>query len=112
MCDKYNGWVNYETWNIALWMGEVDGLQDAIDEQAKKLVEDNTDDGVVDVSQVRYELAKHIESVIEDTFFAHLDMDLLTGPAADAIGCYKSMIDEYEIARHYITDLEVQDDVQ
>ena len=112
MCDKYNGWTNYETWNVALWMGEVDGLQESIEEHAKKLVENNTNDGVVDVSQVRYELAGYIEDVIEETFFAHLDMDLLTGPAADAIGCYQSMIDEYEIAGHYITDLEVQDAVQ
>ena len=23
---SYNGWTNYETWNVALWMGNDEGL--------------------------------------------------------------------------------------
>jgi hypothetical protein len=29
----YNGWTNYETWNVVLWIGNDAGIQDAIEER-------------------------------------------------------------------------------
>ena len=29
----YNGWTNYETWNVVLWIQNDEGIQDAIEER-------------------------------------------------------------------------------
>ena len=30
MNDTYNGWRNYETWNVALWIGNDEGLYNTV----------------------------------------------------------------------------------
>lgn len=105
MCKEYNGWANYETWNMNLWIGEVDGISDAIHEQALKELEDFTDEGDINIPDARYSLGNWIEGYAEEMFFGHLDRDELHGPAADAIfHGYLPLVDWYEIAEHYIKD--------
>jgi hypothetical protein len=43
---RYNGWKNYETWNVALWIGNDEGLY----ENAKEL---GTYERLRDILQVR-----------------------------------------------------------
>jgi hypothetical protein len=33
---KYNGWTNYETWNVALWIGNDQGLYNLARECAER----------------------------------------------------------------------------
>ncbi len=33
---KYNGWTNYQTWNVALWFGNDEGLYNAYREERER----------------------------------------------------------------------------
>ncbi len=37
---EYNGWSNYETWNVALWLDNDAGTQDMLREWAEEALED------------------------------------------------------------------------
>jgi hypothetical protein len=39
MAEKYNGWTNYETWNVALWTGNDEGLYNMVREGQPYTVE-------------------------------------------------------------------------
>lgn len=106
MCDKtYNGWTNWETWNAALWIGEIDGMGDAIYEQAVADLENFIDEGNINIPDARYSLGNWLEGYATEMFFGHIDRDELHGPAADAIFYgYIPSVDWYEIAEHYVRD--------
>ena len=37
MCNEYNGWTNYATWNVALWLDNEQGSHFHFVERAKAL---------------------------------------------------------------------------
>jgi|LauGreDrversion4_2_1035121.scaffolds.fasta_scaffold85541_1 hypothetical protein len=105
MCSReYNGWANYETWNIALWIGEVDGLGDMIHEQAMLEVKDAFDDieDEFDKYTATWSLSKYLEELCHE-MFDHGTEDL-HGPIADAIGSYYAQVVWYDIAENYIEE--------
>lgn len=103
MCEKYNGWTNWETWNMALWLGESD--DESILNQAYTEVDDFTDEGVVNVHEATGSLAGWLRSYCEEVYLGHLNQDDLRGPVADAIySSYWPKVEWYEIAEHYIEE--------
>jgi len=44
MADRYNGWSNYETWNLRLWIDNDQGLYGHWQEAAQTAFDDTDDD--------------------------------------------------------------------
>jgi hypothetical protein len=104
MCEKYNGWTNWETWNMALWIGE-DHDGEHILLQAREEIADFTDDEVVNVHEATSSLASWLRDFAEEVYLGHLNKDDIKGPVADAIyHSYLPKVEWYEIAKHYIEE--------
>lgn len=88
--NKYNGWTNYETWNVALWMGESGNYYDEIAQEVAKGA-DSRDDAV-------YLLSKEMEFDHEE------NMPELNGTYSDLLSAALRAVNWYEIAEHYIDD--------
>jgi len=87
----YQGWKNYESWNIALWIDNDQGTYDMVREWAGEL---SGEDSVSD-------LADQIEALVEED-----------NPLADTTTMYTDLLqaaidnaDYYEIAQHYIDEM-------
>ena len=53
MCKEYNGWSNYQTWNVMLWLDDDQELCTYIREKAEeiqRMYEDNEFEHMVDKS--------------------------------------------------------------
>lgn len=90
----YNGWTNYETWLVALWLDNSEGAQESTREQARECIEDAEGD--------KDEATYALEQIIKD---AHEDYaPSLDGVYADLLNAALSSVDWREIARHYVDD--------
>lgn len=96
MCEKYNGWTNYETWLAKLWMDNdyyVYKDMQAIGEMYKK-----TGESIFDFS-------KYIKNTMEESM-----PDLRASLFSDLLNASFSQIDFYEIAENIYSDIEVEEE--
>jgi len=87
---KYNGWTNYETWNVKLWLDNNQGDQ-------KHMLELASDDTLT-----TYEVAQRIKAEIEEA--AEMWMSDQASMFADLLNSALSEVNWYEIAQSYIDD--------
>ncbi len=92
---SYNGWTNYETWAVALWMDNEQGSQEYWHEQAREMVERHDDPQMRAVLFADALKEQHEESLPE-----------LRGFAADLMNSAMAEVNGREIAEHLFTDRE------
>lgn len=95
MCKKYNGWANYPTWNMNIWLNNDEYTQERCVEMA------NEADSVG-------ELADSLKEFGEELFLLADDCSEtpITGVNADLLTWAQGMIDWDEIAKNYWQDRE------
>jgi len=91
--EKYNGWTNYETWCLNIWIDNDQYLAERKAELIRE-VSINYDDRQV------YELSLLLESMVEELREDALQVGLLSDLLGGAIG----KINFYELAQHYWED--------
>ena len=82
MCNTYNGYKNYETWNVALWMDNEQGSQSYWVEQAEN-------------AESIHALADMMKDEHEEL------MPEVTGVYSDLLQAALDSVDWYEIAENY-----------
>ena len=82
----YNGWSNWETWNVKLWL-------------------DNDRDQPFDSAPDTDEVREYVESTYGTDYMESMHGATLTGPLADAWGMYLQVIDWDTIASAYAEEL-------
>lgn len=94
--NRYNGWVNYETWNAALWIDN-DGRSEHWNERAPEILESCE----FDKDAACVELAAELEAEADEF------RPEVSGMYADLLGAAMGAIDWREIAEHYMDEIEV-----
>lgn len=97
-CDRtYNGWTNYETWVVNLWMDNEKGQQDYwIEEVQMALKQDNPVLHFADRLKDEHEAA--VQQMLDDS------VHYKQGPMADLLNGALSEVNWREIAQHWIDD--------
>ena len=100
---SYNGWSNYETWVVNLWLDNDEGSYTTCRSLAQRCFEEAVADEVLSRNQrACYQLASDLKEMIEDG-------NPLAGEAtvyADLLNASISEVDWQEIAKGYLEELE------
>ena len=108
---KYNGWTNYETWNVALWLGNDAGSEEYWNERAQEAY----DQASAEKTWTREENAaiwlRHIlKGEIEDSAQDMLEAaNQSASMFADLLNGALSEVNWHEIAEHYIENVDKEE---
>lgn len=108
---RYNGWTNYETWVVNLWMDNEEGKYNYWRERAEYVYNHQTSEpsnGLTRMDEAVYLLADRLKDDHEnakDEILLH--MDLSSSLWADLLGAALSETNWREIAEHLLENVTV-----
>jgi len=98
---EYNGWFNYETWLVKLWIDNEEGSCRYWDSTAQEVYEEaEADSPFTRDEQAVLTLADRLKDEFEEM------QPEVTGFWADLLNAAMSEVNWHEIAEHYIADVE------
>ncbi len=93
MTDTYNGWTNRETWLVGLWLDNEETSYTVCRMMARQTLEKEGD-------RAAGVFATYLREEIENS------IPPLPGLAGDLMGVALAKVNWYEIAKHYLDDME------
>jgi hypothetical protein len=106
---SYNGWSNYETWCVHLWISNDQGSHESLDERCREVYRERYDGkahGLKSREEATEEASRVVADELKDRYESELDeirgisgtmwMDLMTSALGE--------VDWYEIAEAYVVE--------
>lgn len=103
---NYNGWTNYETWNVSLWLDNEQSTYHDVQEFAQEMVDKIDPDSDFTADDARYEMADWLKSYVEELAEATCP-GVLSGASfvADMFGAALSEVNWDEVARNALDEM-------
>lgn len=99
--NEYNGWTNYETWAVALWIDNEEGSKAEWQERITALIQHCRGSQYMTVEQV---IERTLADALEEAHEEHVESLEIKGFAADLLNASLSEVNWHEIAKGLLAD--------